>query len=299
MECCCIPKQLKLCIKTPGKYCGGCVNLQSTLYDTISSQQNCECMQIFLGNPTTYECKKITKEDKKVTFDYCLLHNKTFYVHAPFIANLSKPDSKKSVNLIAKELDIIDGLPASCVVHIGKGPGASIENVAQNINQLKTAGHLNSSHHSRVPFHLLLENAAGQGSELGTNKEELRHLFEGLDSTCVGLCIDTQHTYASGMCDFSSAESTVKLFDALDGVTTKGISMIHLNDSTKEFGAHVDRHAPLGEGFIWGRKENMPGLKELIRISKCYGLDLISETSDPFGDKDIVESIWNELEAQK
>src|SRR5690606_22896129 len=145
--------------------------------------------------------------------------------------------------------------------------------------------------HSRVPFHLLLEIAAGQGSELGRSWEEIRHLYEALDYTRVGLCVDTQHAFASGMCSFQTHEDVVKLFDAANGIAPKGISMIHLNDSTKPFGSQVDRHASLRNGYIWSESDE--GLKSLIKISKSYGMDLVSETDDPVSDSILVNNYMN------
>lgn len=286
MECCCAPPKLKLNIKKSGCRCGGCVPLASTLFKTISGQPGCKCMQLFLGSPTTYDCQNFTSEDKTKTLGYCLQNDISFYVHCPFIANLAKPSCNSSMSVIGKELDVVQGLPGACVLHIGKV--GTIENVAQRINELQSNGHLPSSNHSRVPFHLLLEIAAGQGTELGRSWEELRHLYEALDYTRVGICVDTQHAFASGMNSFQTHEDVVKLFDMAGNIATKGISMIHLNDSATAFGSQVDRHAPLRSGYIWNQSDE--GLKSLVQISTDLGLDLISETSDPYTDNAIVQS---------
>lgn len=259
----------------------------NNLYDTISvgGHNTFKCVQTYLGDPTTYDCATIGPTEKQLTGDFCVASDTTFYVHCPLIANLAKTrGGGQSKQVVGAELDVVKGLPAACVLHVGKhlnGKG-SIETLARNINDLQLNGHLPASQHRRVPFHLLLEVAAGQGTELGRNWEEIRHLYEGLDYTRVGLCIDTQHAYASGMCEFQTHEQVVRLFDSAGSILTKGISMIHLNDSEKPFGSHVDRHAPLTQGFIWNRQQE--GLMSLIKMSKDIGMDLISETSDPLGD---------------
>lgn len=260
-----------------------------SLHDTVSSQPTCKCVQMFLGDPITYDCRTITQEDKQRTLEYCTRTDTSFYIHCPLIANLAKSDCARSINVISKELDAVAGLPGACVLHIGKV--GTIENVAQRINEIQATGHLPTSHHSRVPFHLLLEIAAGQGSELGRSWEEIRHLYEALDYTRVGLCVDTQHAFASGMCSFQTHEDVVRLFDAANSIAPKGISMIHLNDSTKPFGSQVDRHAPLRNGYIWSESDE--GLKSLIKISKSYGMDLVSETDDPVSDSILVNHYMN------
>jgi deoxyribonuclease-4 len=246
---------------------------------------------MFLGNPTTYECKTITFEDKQRTLDYCLQTDTSFYIHCPYVANLAKPECTKSINIINKQLDTISGLPAACVLHIGKV--GTIENVAQHINEIQTTGHLPLSNHSRVPFHLLLEIAAGQGSELGRSWEEIRHLYEALDYTRIGLCIDTQHAFASGMCSFQTHEDVVNLFDAANYIAPKGISMIHINDSAREFGSQIDRHSALRTGHIWYNSDE--GLRSLIKLSKDYGMDLISETDNPIGDSMLIQQYMNNI----
>lgn len=261
----------------------GChVRLLKTLYESISTQvSECKCVQLYLGNKTTYVCRNLTDADRKATLEYCEKHNKTFYVHCPLIANLSKDtEYDKSMDVLGKELTQICGLPGSCVLHIGKL--GTIENVSQRVNELCNNGSLKRTRFERVPYPLLLESAAGQGTELGCNWEEMRHLFEGLDKTCIGLCIDTQHAFASGMCDFKNHESVVKLFDECDALSYDGVSMFHMNDSKKEYGSRVDRHEVLGKGYIWYKNDF--SLRSLLSIARDREVDCISETDDGVGD---------------
>lgn len=291
MSCCC-----RLNIVTSGHRCGGSVPFRKSLYDTISSCHGCKCVQLYLGNPVGYDCHTIGAKDRNATLDYCLQNDVSFYIHCPVNANLAKKSCKSAYNVVSKELQIISHLPAACVLHIGKAGTdkydvGNIESLGQNLNQLITDGSLVSSPYSKVPFHLLLEIAAGQKNELGHSLEEVRHLYEALDKTKIGMCIDTQHAFASGLCSFQSHEEIVKLFEDVQSIAPKGISMIHLNDSTKEFGSHVDRHAPLRQGHIWYHSDE--GLAALIKLSKAHGIDLISETSDVQGDIELVKKYIN------
>lgn len=297
MDCCCAPvtlvqPKLTLNVRKSDCRCGSHIALKSTLYETLRSHPGIKCMQMYLGGNVNYSVRDVTPEDKQLSLRYCVETDTTFYIHCPLIANLAKEGPcTQSVAVVSKELDIVSGLPGACVLHIGKV--GTIENVAQKINQIQADGHLPRSHFSRVPFHLLLEICAGQGSELGRSWEEVRHLYEALDYTRVGLCVDSQHAFASGMSDFQNHESIVKLFDNANNIAPKGISMIHLNDSTKVFGSQVDRHAPLRKGHIWYHSDE--GLQTLIHRSKDYGLDLISETSDPFTDVQIVKEYMENM----
>lgn len=288
-DCCCVnpSRHMTLSVKR-GEFRGGlCVPLLDTLEHTVQAAAVCKCVQTYLGDPQTLNVQSITAADKEATRAMCCAHNTTMYVHCSLIANLAKPNAYGAVKHVTQSLDTITGLPAACVLHVGKV--GTIENVAQRINDIQRNGHLERSPYSRVPYHLLLEIAAGQGTELGRSWHEIRHLYEALDYTRVGWCIDTQHAFASGMCDFQTHESVVQLFDAAQSFAHKGISMVHLNDSAKPFGSQVDRHAPLTRGHIWSRSTE--GLASLINLCKESEIDMVSETSDPLSDLRIMTAL--------
>lgn len=269
---------------------GSHIQLQSTLFQTIC-HDNCKCCQIYLGNKLSYQCRDLSFEDKQMTYDYCMLHNKSFYVHCPLITNLAKSDDNdpiniKTMNIIAKELLQIQYLPAACVLHIGHGD--SLNNITNRLNYLDNANYLKLSN-TRVNKPLLLEVAAGQKNELGKTLEEVRHIFEGLDKNKIGICLDTQHLYASSMCNFNNHESVVKLFDDIESITS--IGLVHLNDSKKEFGSKVDRHASLGNGYIWSR--DMESLHSIINICTEKQIDIVTETDDSYNDELLIKSIIN------
>lgn len=292
MSCCCqnnAPTVPLFSFRTSGERCGRSYNHETDIHTAVSASHT--CCQVYLGDPETYQCKTLSPAEKEEVRTACEAGDKTFYVHCPFVANLSKDHNHQSwaTALVGQQLGVVEGLPAACVLHIGKR--GTLENVAQNINLLHSMGQLPRSYHHRIPYHLLLEVAAGQGTELGCNWDQLRKLYEGIDYSRVGFCIDTQHAYAAGMCDFSSHESVVKLLDEATAIYTGGIALIHLNDSLVEFGRRVDRHAPLRRGHIWSQSDE--GLRSLVEYAKVAGVDLVSETSDPITDQAIVQSYWS------
>ena len=274
------------------------VQLQKTLLETLAQRtaSKSHCVQLYLGGRSNYGVRKIDKIDKEKTINYCNKYGKTFYIHCPLIANLSKDidtikDNKsiltKSFNAVTKEIEIMNGLPGGCVLHIGsKG---SINNVINNINDLQVPRNTNINQNKL----LLLENAAGQGTSLGRNQDELRKIFRGIDKNTVGLCIDTQHIFGSGVNKLETHEDVVKLFDMCEDVY--GLpDVIHLNDSKKIFGSKVDRHENIGEGYIW--KQNDEGLKYLLE--RCYekDIDCILETPNSSQDMDNIVNNYMNLE---
>lgn len=281
----CISPHLNLNIirKSDSRY--GCrVKLKNTLYDTLSTC-NTKTLQIFLGNSIGYDVKEITNDDKEKSIKYCNNNNKTFYVHCPLIANLAKKDCKKSIDVVCKELDMVKDLPCACVLHIGKV--GTIENVCHRLNQIDNNGYLTYSKNNLIPFNLILEIAAGQGSELGFNLDQLRHIYEGIDRTKIGVCLDTQHAFASGLCDFDNHESVINLYDDIQSITKSKISLVHLNDSKVEYGQKIDSYSPLRKGNIWSEKDE--SLKSLISLCYDYGIDIITESKNPIHDKNILK----------
>jgi endonuclease IV len=210
-------------------------------------------------------------------------------------------------------LTSIADLPASYVFHIGRcvgwkyaqcedmhGPaGQRIEAIAEMVNSIDCRGPL-----ARYP--LLLENAAGQNSELGSTLESQRKLFEAFDSTAhIAFCEDTQHRFASGSCDFSSAEAVDNLMEEL--YSFGRIAMIHLNDSRIVEGGHVDRHEELTRGKIWSLNSQerarlkegkfvrkLESLSRILDWAGDMGVDCICETSSYLRDFQVVAQLWPE-----
>lgn len=291
-KCCCetallpqddVPRLPRLRVLDPRHRLGPHVSLQASILDTLGQQGlgRCRCVQFFLGSPRTKITRTIHHHEKEKICHFCDARNMSFYVHCPYVANLAKVghDGQESANLVDSQLGSLGGLPSACVLHIGSV--GTIQQVATRINDLEN---LRRGIHSKAPRQLLLENSAGQGTSLGRTWDELRHLFEAIDTNRVGLCLDSQHLFAAGMCDFSDHESVVRLFDTANDICPGGLQLIHLNDSLKPFGSCVDRHESIGQGYIWGTRDPISGHQndESLRslVERCHetALDMVLET---------------------
>jgi len=225
--------------------------------------------------PTFWQCPAINLQDKQASTDFCITNNHNFYLHCPLQLNLARNDhvGRKMFDIVQQHCDHLVDMPASSVLHIGnKKQGGNINDVANNINDL----HIKRSHYKCNPYPLLLENCAGQGNDLGCSWEEFRHLYEALDRTVIGLCFDTQHLFASGLCEFHDHWQVEKLWENIDGIVGKP-TLIHLNDSKVGFNCKSDRHETLGQGFIWN-KNNTDGLVRLYNLCQEDDIDMILET---------------------
>lgn len=287
-SCCCCERIVN--VITPDCRCGCHIPWQGSLYETLVTFP-CKSVQMFWGSPISYKITDITTKDKESSLKLCLDYDRTFYVHAPYICNLANPvnENHRAISALEKLLRQVIGLPGAIVAHIGFGK--DIIPVAETINQLEILGVLKHSPFPRVPFHFLLECASGKNNQLGHTWEDLRKLYEVLDKSKVGLCIDTQHAFSAGISNFENHESIVQVWENTEYINSHGISMLHLNDSCVPFGNGNDRHAPLGKGYIWGKEQD--GLRALTSLARDMGLDMISETNDVLSDMKLVESFYS------
>ena len=128
----------------------------------------------------------------------------------------------------------------------------------------------------------MLENTAGQGSNLGYTFEQLAYIIDKVeDKSRVGVCIDTCHTFAAGY-DIKSESGFTETFEHFDEVVGfKYLKGMHLNDSKKELGSHVDRHENIGKGEL-----GMDVFRRIMQDSRFDDIPLVLETPD--------ETLWAE-----
>lgn len=232
--------------------------------------KGCETIQVFSRNPrgwnyTPLDPNKVRqfKEDTKISKISPVI------VHMPYLPNLGsiKQDLwERSIVSLKEELKRAETLGASFVVmHVGSrgevDKKVAIERVITGINKA-----LNSVKNSVI---LLLENTAGQGSEMGYRFEEMRKIIDGVsDSSHIGVCLDTAHAFEAGYDLKSRLDAVIDEFDKIIGI--ERLKVLHLNDSKTPLGSHKDRHWHIGEGEIgldaFRNIVNHPLLKDLPGI---------------------------------
>jgi len=212
-------------------------------------------------------------------------------IHASLMINLAneKTWGLETLQTTLREANRIqemnEKLKVGVVVHIGRGAGATIERVVEQLNRLVIPDGIT----------LYLENAAGAGHEIGINIDELMELFEELPKK-IKLCIDTQHTFASGFFGWKGKKNIEDFFELLESYLPGRLKLFHLNDSMVSFGSRVDRHENLLEGYIW--KESEKDLKYLLKILLEKKIPLILETPNPLKDLNLIRSYFKDEKDQ-
>lgn len=196
--------------------------------------------------------------------------------HDSYLINLGHPEEeglKKSRAAFFDEMHRCEQLglnrlnfhPGS---HLNKMPiDACLDRIAESINMAldRTNG-----------VAAVIENTAGQGTNLGHTFEQIAHIIDKVDDKSrVGVCIDTAHTLAAGyeIRTKESFDATFALFDSVIGF--KYLKGMHINDSKKELASRVDRHDSIGKGLM-----NMDLFSFIMNDPRFDDMPLILETPD-------------------
>lgn len=131
----------------------------------------------------------------------------------------------------------------------------------------------------------VIENTAGQGTNMGYRFEQLAYIIERIeDKSRVGICLDTCHTYTAGY-DIATEEGYKQTFEDFDRIVGfKYLRGIHLNDSKKECGSRVDRHDSIGKGLL-----GMDFFVRFMNDPRFDNIPIILETPDDTIWKDEIE----------
>ena len=221
---------------------------------TRAEHVGAHAVQIFTKSNKAYFAKPLSSEEiAQFTYAWKKSSVAVVVVHAAYLINLASSDAeveKKSIASLRAEIQRCQQLGITYLVlhpgsHTGLGTAVGIEKIARNLSAVlqDTPG----------DCMVLLETAAGQGTNIGSTFEEIRALYDACDPVVqsrVGVCFDTCHIFAAGY-DISSLaayEAVWKRFTQVVGQEL--LKVVHLNDSLGACGDRKDRHANIGVGKI-------------------------------------------------
>lgn len=214
---------------------------------------NADAIQIFTANQNQWFPKEPGEENSK---EYRKAMKKELpqmtISHASYLLNMGSPEEKKlnmSRRAFLSELDRCDACGVEYVVfhpgsHMKTDEKECLSRISESLNYC-----LDKRPDGEVT--VLIENTAGQGTNVGFRFEHLIGIIEGVEKKDrMGVCFDTQHGFASGY-DIRTEKGWKETFDEFDKtVDLKWLKAFHINDSKKEFGSRVDRHESIGKGLL-------------------------------------------------
>jgi len=202
--------------------------------------------------------------------------------HDSYLINLGHPDSialEKSRTAFLDELQRCEQLGLD---RLNFHPGSHLKKISEETCLATIAESINMALDKTSGVIAVIENTAGQGSNLGFKFDHLAYIIDRVeDKSRVGVCIDTCHTYTAGY-DIKTEAGYKHTFDEFESIVGfQYLKGMHLNDSKKELGTRVDRHHSIGQGFI-----GEPLFKRIMNDSRFDNIPLILETPD--------DSLWAE-----
>ena len=171
--------------------------------------------------------------------------------HDSYLINLGHPEPEALAKSRGAFFDEMARCEALGLDRLNFHPGSHLNRIAPERSLDLVAESINLALDRTRGVTAVIENTAGQGSNLGSSFEQLAYLIERVeDRSRVGVCIDTCHAFAAGY-DLRTAEACERTFAELDSIVGfEYLKGMHLNDAMKILGSRVDRHTPLGEGMI-------------------------------------------------
>lgn len=196
--------------------------------------------------------------------------------HDSYLINLGHPEQEALEKSRVAFLDEMRRCEQLGLDRLNFHPGSHLQQITPEQCLDRIAESINIALDKTHGVTAVIENTAGQGSNLGFAFEHLAYLIDRVeDKSRVGVCIDTCHAFAAGY-DLRTTEACDKTFAELERIVGfRYLKGMHLNDALKILGSHVDRHTPLGEGMI-----GEECFRYIARDKRFDGIPLILETPD-------------------
>lgn len=238
---------------------------------------------LFTGSSNRWVSKEISDDEVEKFKDNCNLYGYTPAVilpHDNFLINLGSPDEKKLAMSRKSFLDEVNRCSLLGLTMLNFHPGSHLNELEESDCLDRIAESINITLDKTHGVTAVLENVAGQGSNIGHTFEQLAHIIDKVeDKTRVGVCIDTCHAYSAGY-DLGTEEGYENTWNQFDSIIGRNyLKGMHLNDDKRELGSRIDRHASIGQGTLGNQF-----FTRLVNDPRLNGIPMILETPD--------EDIW-------
>lgn len=242
-----------------------------------------DAFALFTRNPSRWASKPISEKEAIAFKENCEKYGYTsdkILPHDSYLINLGAPEAEKLEKSREAFLDEMQRCEQLGLTMLNFHPGSHLNMMPADDCLDLIAASINLTLEKTSGVKAVIENTAGQGSNLGFSFEQIAHIIDKVeDKSRVGVCIDSCHAFAAGY-DLSTIDGyadTWRRFDEIIGF--KYLSGMHLNDTKKGLASKVDRHETLGNGVL-----GADFFSFLMNDPRMDNIPLILETPD--------ESIW-------
>ena len=198
--------------------------------------------------------------------------------HDSYLINLGNPDEEAVQKSRAAFIDEMQRCEQLGLTMLNFHPGSHLNKVPLEKCLDDIAANINLALSKTKGVTAVIENTAGQGSNVGNRLEEIRYIIDRVDDKeRVGVCIDTCHIYSAGYDIVGDYEGVFNEFGRVIGF--EYLKAIHLNDTKKPLASRVDRHECIGQGLL-----GIDFFKKFMKDSRFNDIPIVLETPD--------ESLW-------
>ncbi len=196
--------------------------------------------------------------------------------HDSYLINLGHPEKEALEKSRAAFLDEMHRCEQLGLDRLNFHPGSHLKKTTEDACLNTIAESINRALEKTIGVTAVIENTAGQGTNLGFRFEQLAYIIDRVeDKSRVGVCIDTCHAYTSGY-DIKTDAGYLKTFADFNAIVGfQYLKGMHLNDSKKELASRVDRHDNIGKGFI-----GLQTFRRIMNDPRFDNMPLILETPD-------------------
>ncbi|MDR2868537.1 MAG: deoxyribonuclease IV [Bacteroidales bacterium] len=238
-----------------------------------------DAFALFTKNQRQWHSPPLTKKSVALFKENCekaAILPQYILPHDSYLINLGHPETEalqKSREAFLDEMQRCEQLGLSL---LNFHPGSHLKQITLDQCLTTIAESINLTLDKTEGVTAVIENTAGQGSNVGFSFEHIAQIISKVeDKSRVGVCIDTCHTYSAGY-DLRTAEGYLQTFAEFDQIIGLNyLRAIHLNDTKKEFGSRVDRHHSIGQGFL-----GIDFFKRLMQDPRFNDIPIILETPD-------------------
>ena len=267
------------------KYIGAHVSASGGIENApLNAQQiGATAFAFFTKNQRQWTAKPLTEESIAAFKTNCARHNfspEQILPHDSYLINLGHPEQdglEKSRDAFIDEMQRCEQLELK---YLNFHPGSHLRKISEDACIKRISESIYIALEATRGVTAVIENTAGQGSNLGFSFEQLAAIIDGVeDKSRMGICYDTCHAFAAGY-DMRSTDGCEKVFADFERIVGFNyLCGMHLNDSRSEYSSKVDRHHSLGQGHL-----GMNVFQFIMQDPRFDGIPLILETIDP--------SIW-------
>ena len=238
---------------------------------------------LFTKNQRQWFSNPLSKASIKAFRENCEKYDyKPFQIlpHDSYLINLGHPEKEPLEKSRASFLDEMQRCEQLGLDRLNFHPGSHLKTISEEECLRRIAESINIVLDKTKGVTAVIENTAGQGTNMGYKFEQIRFMIDNVnDKSRVGVCIDTCHAYTSGY-NIKSPEGYAETFNMFDKIIGfKYLRGMHINDSKKELATRVDRHDNIGKGYLGEDVFRM-----LMNDGRLDNMPLILETPD--------ESLW-------